>query len=49
MNDNYEYMITHIKSGESDGPFATYEIAKAFYYTHDKEWREAHYIEGVRE
>jgi len=29
--DKYEYMVTHSKSGESDGPFATYEEAKAHY------------------
>lgn len=44
-----EYMVTHFKSGESDGPFATYEEAKAHYDSHDEEWREAHYIEEVRE
>lgn len=44
-----EYMVTHFKSGESDGPFITYEEAKAHYDSHDEEWREAHYIEEVRE
>tara|TARA_R100000995_G_C3402626_1_gene85610 strand:+ start:318 stop:473 length:156 start_codon:yes stop_codon:yes gene_type:complete len=47
--DRYEYMVTHFKSGESDGPFATYKEAKAHYDSHDEEWREAHYIEEVRE
>tara|TARA_B100000424_G_C22587248_1_gene329508 strand:- start:268 stop:543 length:276 start_codon:yes stop_codon:yes gene_type:complete len=45
--DKYEYMVTHFKSGESDGAFATYEEAKAHYDSHDEEWREAHYIEEV--
>jgi len=45
----YEYMVTHFKSGESDGPFATYEDAKAHYDSHDEEWCEAHYIEEVRQ
>ena len=43
-----EYMVTHIKSGESDGPFATYEEAKAHYDSQDIEWQLAHYIEEVR-
>jgi|DEB0MinimDraft_3_1074331.scaffolds.fasta_scaffold236753_2 hypothetical protein len=46
--EEYEYMVTHFKSGESDGAFATYEEAKAHYDSHDEEWREAHYIEEVR-
>ena len=46
--DKYEYMVTHFKSGESDGAFTTYEEAKAHYDSHDEEWREAHYIEEVR-
>mgnify|MGYP001251736331 CR=1 FL=1 len=44
-----EYMVTHIKSGESDGPFATYKEAKAHYDSHDEEWQLAHYIEEVNE
>lgn len=47
--DTYEWMVTHYKSGESDGPFPTYEQAKDHYYSHDEEWREAHYIEEVRD
>tara|TARA_R100000482_G_C5119097_1_gene144685 strand:- start:1 stop:168 length:168 start_codon:yes stop_codon:yes gene_type:complete len=47
--DEYEYMVTHIKSGESDGPFASYEEAKAHYDSQDIEWQLAHYIEEVRE
>jgi adenine-specific DNA methylase len=46
--DKYEYIVTHFKSGESDGIFATYEEAKAHYDSHDEEWREAHYVEEVR-
>ena len=47
--DEYEYMVTHIKSGESDGPFASYEEDKAHYDSQDIEWQLAHYIEEVRE
>jgi len=49
MSRTYEYMITHIKSGGADGPFATYEEAKAYYDSQDKEYREGHYIEEVSE
>jgi len=43
------YMITHFKSGESDGPFSTYILAKAHYDSQDEEYREGHYIEEVVE
>ena len=31
QDSKYEYLVTHNKCGESDGPFATYEEAKAHY------------------
>ena len=46
--DKYEYMVTHFKSGESDGPFASFALAKAFYFSQDEEYRKTHYIEEVR-
>ena len=44
-----EYLVTHIKSGETDGPFSTHDEAQTHYDLHDEEWREAHYIEEVDE
>ena len=31
MSDEMMWLVTHDKCGESDGPFATYEEAKAHY------------------
>ena len=44
-----EYLVTHIKSGETDGPFSTHDEAQEHYDLHDEEWQEAHYIEEVDE
>ena len=44
-----EYLVTHIKSGETDGPFSTHDKAQEHYDLHDEEWQEAHYIEEVDE
>lgn len=43
------FLVTHIKSGESDGPFSTYEEARAHYDSFDDEWQEEHYIEEARD
>jgi len=43
--DRYEYMITQLNGGVDDGPFASFALAKAYYFSQDEEYRKTRYIE----